>query len=312
MIKKIIYVTFFLCSISYAQIQDIRIGTIDKYYANEITKIELKQIIDEIESTFESQLGFNVFNYAIAGKPIDIVYMAPLRLEKRIEKQIISLNKKELKIQNIEYSLPSQQKRIDEYQNNLNKFAAHVNTRTNSLNRYIENANKKRNYTPVEYKNMQMFVEKKQSRIQREVKNLRKERRVLRRLIDKYNKDIFRLNNLVREYNQTSKQITRMSRSIKKVKGKTFGSTEVSLKTYYKDGKKVKERTKTTSMEKIESYGFESKEQLKAVLAHEIAHLVGIPHINVQNALMNPYLQDNQIEKLFLTSEDIKNFKQNF
>jgi DNA repair exonuclease SbcCD ATPase subunit len=312
MINKIIYFTLFLCSITYAEVQDVRIGTIDKHYENEISKSELKEILSDIEQIFESTLGFDVFNYSRIGKPIDILYMPPLHLEKKIEKQIVRLNKKELKIEVLESSLPDKQKRITDYQVNLDKFASHINTMTISLNTYIKNSNKRRDYSTAEYKNIQIFVEKKQSRIQREIKNLRKERRVLRRLTDGYNKDTRNLNNLVREYNHISKQISRMSRSIKKVKGKTFGFTEVSLKTYYKDGKKVKERRKKTSMSKIEIYSFESKEQLKAVLAHEIGHLVGIPHINVDNALMNPYLQDNQIKNLILIPEDIRNFKRNF
>jgi hypothetical protein len=65
-------------------------------------------------------------------------------------------------------------------------------------------------------------------------------------------------------------------------------------------------------MDKIEIYGFESLGELKAVLAHEIAHLVGVHHINEHNALMNPILQKNQIEDLFLTIKDITNFKNNF
>lgn len=47
-------------------------------------------------------------------------------------------------------------------------------------------------------------------------------------------------------------------------------------------------------------------------MAHEIGHLVGVPHIDAKNALMNPILQDNQIENLSLTQEDIRNFKENF
>ena len=176
----------------------------------------------------------------------------------------------------------------------------------------IKDANKRRDFTSSEYKKTQLYVENKQSRIKREVKNLRKERRALRKMLDKYNKKIRPMNNLINTYNSLNNQITRMSRSVKKVKGKTFGLKEVSLKTYYKDGKKVKERSVTTSMTKIEIYGFESREKLKVVLAHEIGHLVGIPHINVKNALMNPLLQEKQIESLFLIAEDIRNFNRNF
>ena len=52
--------------------------------------------------------------------------------------------------------------------------------------------------------------------------------------------------------------------------------------------------------------------QFLLTLIHEIAHLVGIPHINVKDALMNPILQQNQINELSLTKSDILNFKKNF
>lgn len=65
-------------------------------------------------------------------------------------------------------------------------------------------------------------------------------------------------------------------------------------------------------MNKIEVYGFDSKNELKAILAHEITHLVGIPHIEVKDALMNPILQENQINLLSLSKSDIINFKKFF
>lgn len=65
-------------------------------------------------------------------------------------------------------------------------------------------------------------------------------------------------------------------------------------------------------MNKIEIYGFESLSELKAILAHEIAHLVGVPHIQEQGALMNPILQKNQKQNLNLTYDDILNFKEHF
>ena len=312
MIYKIIFLTLFLLSFSNAGIQEVRIGTIDGYYENKITKTQLRQILDEIEVQFENQLGFDVFNYSNNGKPIDIIYMPAMKLEKQIMAKIKRLKKKETKINELKNSFPEEQQRIEDLQKNLNKFATHINRMTISINNYIKDANKRRDFTSSEYKKTQLYVENKQSRIKREVKNLRKERRALRKMLDKYNKKIRSMNNLINTYNSLNNQITRMSRSVKKVKGKTFGLKEVSLKTYYKDGKKVKERSVTTSMTKIEIYGFESREKLKVVLAHEIGHLVGIPHINVKNALMNPLLQEKQIESLFLIAEDIRNFNRNF
>lgn len=312
MIYKIIFLTLFLFSSSPAAIQDVRIGSIDDYYASKITKTELKQIIDEIETQFESQLGFDVFNYSNNGKPIDIIHMPAMKLEKKIVSKTKKLQRKKEKIDDLKKSFPDEKRRIEEYQKNLTKFATHINTMTISLDSYIKDANKRRDFNSSEYKKTQLYVETKQTRIKREIVNLRKERRVLRRMLDKYNKKIRSLNNLVNSHNVLAHQITRMSRSVKKVKGKTFGLKEVNLKTYYKDGKKVKEKTIKTSMTKIEVYGFESKAKLKVILAHEIGHLVGIPHINVKNALMNPILQQSQIDNLSLIKADIRNFKRNF
>jgi predicted Zn-dependent protease len=109
-----------------------------------------------------------------------------------------------------------------------------------------------------------------------------------------------------------NKEIETMSRKFKKVQGVTIGVKEITLKTFYKNGKKVKEKSINHTMNKIEVYGFENLKELKVLLAHEIGHLVGIPHINKANALMNPILQENQKEKLLLTNDDIKNFKNNF
>jgi len=103
-----------------------------------------------------------------------------------------------------------------------------------------------------------------------------------------------------------------MNRGFKKVKGNAIGLKQVTSKVFYKNGKRVKEKSVKNIMNKIEVYGFESKNELKAILAHEIAHLVGIPHIEVKDALMNPILQKNQINQLSLTQSDISNFKKNF
>ena len=92
-----------------------------------------------------------------------------------------------------------------------------------------------------------------------------------------------------------SNELESMNRSFKKVKGKTFAQKKVTLKTYYKDGKKVEERDVEKTMNKIEIYGFDNLAELKVIIAHEIGHLVGLPHIQVEHALMNPILQKKQM-----------------
>ena len=65
-------------------------------------------------------------------------------------------------------------------------------------------------------------------------------------------------------------------------------------------------------MDKIEIYGFDDLNSLKAILAHEIGHLVGVGHIEQQGALMNPILQENQIANLELTPADMEEFEKSF
>jgi hypothetical protein len=109
-----------------------------------------------------------------------------------------------------------------------------------------------------------------------------------------------------------ARDIENLSRSIKVVKGNAISNKTILKKTYTKNGRVYKEDIIQELDEKIEIYGFESLMELKVIIAHEIAHIVGIPHIKVKGALMNPILQENQIKKLQLTKEDIRNFKKHF
>ena len=144
------------------------------------------------------------------------------------------------------------------------------------------------------------------------IKKFKKDQRKFKRLVLSYNNKGFSYNNSIREFARLKKEVEAMSRSFRKVKGVTIEAQEITLKTYTKNGQRIKERSVNQIMNKIEIYGFESHEELKAILAHEIGHLVGIPHINVKDALMNPILQVSQIEELLLTPQDITNFNEYF
>ena len=312
MIYRIFFSLLLLLSTLFASVQNVRIGVIDKYYVDKLTATELRQIITQIEQRFESQLKFDVFNYSSSGVPINIVYVPDTELEDQIAKNLLFLEKKQKKIDTMKKSFLGDEKQIKVHQKNLNKFASHINIMTYSLNNYIIDTNKIRTYTKKEYQTRVIYVAEKQKRLDRDVQSLRKERRVLQRNIDKYNKNISAVNRLIKEYNNLSRQTVRMNKNTAMIKGSTIVAQKESLETFYKNGEKVQKKNVENKITKIEIYGFENKNKLKAILAHEIGHLIGAPHIDVKNALMNPILQDNQIENLSLTREDIRNFKENF
>ncbi len=312
MILKLLIIVFFLTSFSFASFQEVRIGKIDEYYSNKISKEQLRTIIDEIEYTFESQLNMNIFDYSNNGKDIDIIYVPLSKLEQRISKKTNKLSIKSKRIKKFEEYFYTQIEKIDilksefEYKNTL------VNLKVEEFNNYIKEINNKKTISEEQYNRSTLYIKTKKKEVDLEIKNLKKDQRKLKRIINTYNQKNFSYKNLIKEYNRLSNEIESMSRSFKKVRGRTFGIKEITLNTSYKNGKKIVKQSINNTMDKIEIYGFESLGELKAVLAHELAHLVGVHHINEDNALMNPILQKNQIENLFLTIKDISNFNENF
>ena len=312
MIMKKLLLSFLFVSFSCASYEKVTIGKIDDYYKDKITKKELEQIIKEIEYIFESTLKKNIFDYSNDGKPIDILYVPNTQLEDKISKKLELIKKKKEKIEELQEYFPSKKREIEVSQDDLNGQIKVINQKVEDLNSYIKNVNSRKNVTKEEYSKIEEYVKNEKYEINNYLKEKDKSYQNLQNILNSYNQKVVAFNNLVRESNSLIKELESLGRDIKTVNGRTFGIKETVLKTYYKDGKEVKESTTTNSMNKIEIYNFDSLEHLKVILAHEIAHLIGVPHIDDEGALMNPILQENQKSRLHLTSEDIENFRKNF
>jgi hypothetical protein len=311
MYYKIIFLLFFSFDSLFASYEQLRIGRIDDFYKDKLSEHQLKIIIDEIEHIFESQLNMNIFDYSQNGKPIDIIFETPSKLEEKIKEKMEKFTLKLEKIEELKIQFPKIKEEMTISQNTYNEQSSILNKKIEELNEYVRNINKKTNLSKDEYLEAQNYINIEKSGIDIEGKKQKKSHKDLTKLFNSYNQKVFSFNNLVNDSNRISNEIESMSRNFKKIKGKVFAEENTTIKTYYKDGQLVKEKNSTISMNKIEIYGFDNLKQLKVVLAHEIAHLVGIPHIEVKNALMNPLLDKNQ-DELVLSSEDILNFKENF
>ena len=311
MYYKIIFLLFFSFDSLFASYEQLRIGRIDDFYKDKLSEHQLKIIIDEIEHIFESQLNMNIFDYSQNGKPIDIIFETPSKLEEKIKEKMEKFTLKLEKIEELKIQFPKIKEEMTISQNTYNEQSSILNKKIEELNEYVRNINKKTNLSKDQYLEAQNYINIEKSGIDIEGKKQKKSHKDLTKLFNSYNQKVFSFNNLVNDSNRISNEIESMSRNFKKIKGKVFAEENTTIKTYYKDGQLVKEKNSTISMNKIEIYGFDNLKQLKVVLAHEIAHLVGIPHIEVKNALMNPLLDKNQ-DELVLSSEDILNFKENF
>lgn len=312
MLTKIIIINLFVFTFSFAAFEELRVGNIDSYYEDKIDRDTLKNMIKEIEDIFEAQLGVNVFDYSQNGKPIDILFLPPSKMEDRISKKIEKYNLNQKKIDELNNYFPKNKENIDYLQKDVISQTEILNEKIKNLNQYIKKQNKRKNITRDEYNSISKIVENDKKIIAKDKKNRDEIKNKLRRLINSYNQKIIIYNTYVNQANFLSKEIESLNRSFKKVRGKTFGTVETTTKTTIKDGIKTQEKNIKSSMDRIEIYGFDNLKELKAILAHEIAHLVGIPHIEDKGALMNPIIQKNQEENLYLTQEDIRNFRKNF
>lgn len=312
MIFRNLFFSLFLYTLSFSSFEEVKIGKIDEFYKDKITQDELIFMIKEIETLFETKLQTNIFDYSTNGKPIDILYVSSSKLENDIARKIDNLNEKKNKIEELKSFFPPKKEEISQKQLILNEHISITNQKIENLNSYVREINSKKTVSKDEYIKIQNYIKLKKDEINKE---LNKKITLLNDLtiaLNSHNQKVIIYNNLINDINRLSNEIESMGRNVKKINGRTFGLQEITLKTYFKDGQEIQEKSIKNSMNKIEIYGFDSKEQLKVVLAHEIAHLVGVPHLEVKDALMNPILQENQIKELNLTKDDIENFRKNF
>lgn len=310
---KIIFITLiFFANSLFASYQKVSIGKIDDYYENILNKEQILKIILEIKNTFDSQLSYKTFDYSMSGKAINIVYVPASKLKLRILKNKSNLKELKNKISSQKELIKIEQKNLKILKKELKNKRSIVNNATNDLNSYIKEQNEKKITSKKEYDKIQRSIKYGKMIINKNLKTFNLAKAYFEEELFLHNNMISTYNNLILKHNYISEKIERLNKNFKEKKGVAIGYTQIKEKTYYKNGKRIKERTTKNYMKKIEIYGFDDLKQLKAILAHEIGHLVGIAHIKTKGALMNPILQKNQIKDLNLTKEDIISFDKVF
>ena len=309
---KFFVLIFLLLASVQAKYQSVYIGNIDPHYKNKISKKELRNILNEIELQFETQLGYNVFDYSTHGKPINIVYIqASYKKQKILNKQKKSQAMKK-NIQAFSYTLEAQNKQLKVARKSVKTKYSLLNHDINSLNTYIKQCNNRNTMSKATHDTLKKEITQKQNSLKKRTLALNKEKNNLNKKIAETQNKTHSYNALIRRYNRLQREIERLSNNFVEVKGITKSNTMTHYKTTIKNGKRSTTTTRNTTMQKIEIYDFEDAKTLKVILAHELGHLVGVAHINVAGALMNPRLQDKQKEHLSLSYDDIRGFDRAF
>lgn len=309
---KSVFLLLIIFNIAFAQVQRVKVGEIDERYSHLISEESLIDIIKEIETLFETQLGFNVFDYSRDGKPIDILYIPPSQKKKRIlrnQKKSIALKKK---IDDYEVHISDEFTSTNLRNTQLVGEYDSLNKDIETLNAYILKNNAVKNISKKEYEEIKSYVSKEQAKIIKRKKDLELKKRKVNKALAVYRTKVARYNALIRKYNHLQRDIERLSNSYKEIKGVTKKRITTTKSTYVKDEKSITKEDLRTHMEKIEIYDFENIDLLKVILAHELGHLVGVGHIDVDGALMHSYLQEEQVSNLSLTFDDVEAFRECF
>lgn len=296
----------------FAGYENLKIGKIDPYYKDKLSKQELENIIRNIEQNFKDTLGFEVFGLSANGKPIDIIYMPPSKTKLSIDKLIKKLKIKYSNILNKMETLQSKRKSFEIMENKIKSFNEEINKKIKQLNEFIEKANNTTLSSKAEYEKIKKHINKQKKDISFDQHKLDMMSIKYKDQIDAFNQRQSLYNVEVREFNRMQRKTEVLARSIKEVKGVAMGFKEITINETIENGKLVRKKSQRNYMEKIEIYGFESLDELEVVLAHEIAHMVGVGHVDAKDALMNPILQQSQIGNLSLTSHDIDAFNKAF
>ena len=158
MIYKIAFPLLTFFTISFASFQEVKIGKIDDFYKDKLTEQQLRTIIDEIKYTFESELNMRIFDYSQNGKPIDILFETPSKLEEKIQKKMENVNSKLEKIQELKALFPQIKDEMTISQNSYNEQTSILNRKIEALNEYIRDINKKGSLSKDEYLKVQNYI----------------------------------------------------------------------------------------------------------------------------------------------------------
>lgn len=262
-----------------------RIGSIDERY--DLTRMELKNILDEVQVLWESAMKRDLMNYRKNGKvAIHLEYTERQELsqeEKNLSARIERLNRQTEEARKIYQQRTSTYKK---QKKELQSMIAHYKQVTNEYKRMIKKW-KQRGGIPVskkpEVQNFKRRINALESEINEKEQTVESHRDQVNQKLEHINALIDRRNDLINTYNR------------KFAEAKKFNQGS-----YYRRG----------NLQRINIFQFSNRGELKAVLAHEFGHAFGIGHLSNPQAIMHAVMQQQNIYDLSLTQDDINALKE--
>ncbi len=255
-------------------------GILDEKH--DITVEELHEIMELVEKIWEDSSEYNLFEYKEAAEfKINFVFdsrQERILLNKRLNNQLFELKKSQKSIFSEHTVLTDKYESLwDEYSDDLDAFEEDIK----EYNQTVKDWNNKGGAPKKEYDAL-LKEENKLSKKQEALENTQKK---INKLVKKINKLANEGESLINKYN--AKVVTYNSKfgvSKRFTQGECFG-------------------------DKINIYQFRDETDLILTLAHEFGHALNIDHVQNSTSLMYYLMQDQDLNNLKLTTEDLAALK---
>lgn len=259
---------------------EIGVGSLDDRF--QIDRITLGNALRDVADLWSSAIGAPVVVYSEdAELVVNLVYA---------EEQQLTDSERQFRdrLQSESMSIEMMERRFNERQNEYEKKARiyenemeELQVSIDRLNQWVNIHNRNGGFNEDElrqYDYRKASIDNRSEALERKQAELMRDAETLNRMISDLNRQIENKNELVDEYNRTFTGERKF----------TQGAYEWNH-----------------SGESIQVFQFSSLDELKLVLAHEVGHALGLPHVENPASVMYYLMGNQKVNGLALTNEDI-------
>jgi hypothetical protein len=263
---------------------ELRVGSLDDRF--QMDRATLEEALREVADLWSSSMGEPVVVYSDdAELLVDLVYAEEQQLTDSERQFRDRLQSEGLSIEVMERRFNEREAEYESRAREYEEKTAELQISIDRLNQWVNIHNRNGGFNEDElrqYEYRKASIDKTSQALDRQQAVLMEDAETLNRMISDLNRRIANKNELVDEYNRTFTGERKF----------TQGAYE-----WNQTGKS------------IQVFQFSSMEELKLVLAHEVGHALGLPHVDNPSSVMYYLMGNQKVNGLALTTEDIQALK---
>jgi len=263
---------------------EIGVGSLDDRF--QLDRVTLGNALRDVADLWSSAMGAPVVAYSEdAELMVNLVYAEEQQLTDSERQFRDRLQSESMSIEMMERRFNERENEYEKKARNYEKEMEELQVSIDRLNQWVNIHNRNGGFNEDElrqYDYRKASIDNRSEALERQQAELMKDAETLNRMISDLNRRIEDKNELVDEYNRTFTGERKF----------TQGAYE-----WNQNGKS------------IQVFQFSSLDELKLVLAHEVGHALGLPHVENPASVMYYLMGNQKVNGLALTGEDIEALK---